>query len=159
MSTSFQLSGLDPAPFRALFGLPADALRRHGAVRCVADARPGFPCRIGLDDAAVGETLLLLPFEHQPADTPYRASGPVFVREGAVPRALAIGEVPPYVTNRLISLRAYDGSHRIVDATVRDGPEVASALGSMFDNRDVAYIHLHNAKQGCFSCRADRIST
>ena len=159
MSTPFRLSGLDPAPFHALFGLSADALRRHGAVRRVADARPGFPCRIGLEDAAIGDTLLLLPFEHQPADTPYRASGPVFVREGASARKLAVGEVPPYVTSRLISLRAYDGSHDLVDASVREGSDVAAALGTLFANRDVAYIHLHNAKQGCFSCRADRVST
>ena len=153
----WQLSGLDPARFEPLFALPDDALRQLGAVRRTAVETPGFPCRISLEDAPVGAELLLLPYEHHRAASPYRASGPIFVRRGAVRSELAPGEVPAYVTRRLISLRAYDAASIMIEASVRDGPEVAAVLDEMFGDPAVAYVHLHNAKRGCFSCAASRV--
>jgi hypothetical protein len=152
----WRLSGLDPAPFESLFKLSDDALHRLGAVRRTADAVPGFPCRVSLEDAPIGAELLLLPYEHHEALSPYRASGPIFVRRGAARRTLAPGELPRYVTDRLISLRAYDADAMMVDATVCDGPEVTAALDGFFANGAVDYVHLHFAKRGCFSCLASR---
>jgi len=156
MSTRFQLIGLDPAPFEALFKLPDEALEAHLARRCVARERPGFPCRVSLEDAQVGEELLLLPYRHQSADSPYRASGPIFVRRGARQCRLPVGEVPPYVTSRLMSVRAYDASHLMLAASVCEGRAAAAEIEACFGNEEVAYIHLHNAKQGCFSCQVIR---
>ena len=68
---AFRITGLSPKPFQHLFGLPDDELAKHGARRCVADEVPGFPCRIEMRDAELGETLLLLNHTCQPADTPY----------------------------------------------------------------------------------------
>ena len=153
---SFRLAGIGHEPFEALFDLPDDALAASGAVRCVASADFGFPCRVSLEDAAAGDELLLLPYLHQPAHSPYRASGPIYVRRGAPRRVLAPGEVPPYVTRRLMSVRAYDAAHMMVDATVCEGSLVAAELLARFADERVAYVHLHNAKRGCFSCRADR---
>jgi len=152
----WRLSGLDPAPFRALFELSDGELQRLGAVRQTADATPGFPCRVSLEDAPVGTELLLVPFEHHPARSPYRASGPIFVRKGTAQRDLDPGEVPATVLRRLISLRAYDADAMMVDATVCDGPEVSAALDGLFANAAVDYVHLHFAKRGCFSCVARR---
>jgi hypothetical protein len=95
-------------------------------------------------------------YAHQPAASPYRASGPIFVRRDAQPCTLPPGVVPPYVTRRLISLRAYDGHDLMVDGQVVEGPDVATALVALFDRPDVAYVHLHNAKRGCYSCAAGR---
>lgn len=153
----WRLSGLDPTPFRSLFDLSDDELHRLGAVRQTAHAAPGFPCRVSLEDAPAGAELLLVPFEHHPARSPYRASGPIFVRRGATQRDLEIGEVPDTVLRRLISLRAYDVDAMMVDATVCDGPEVAAALDGFFANEAVDYVHLHFAKRGCFSCAASRV--
>ena len=154
--SSFRLVGLDHAPFHPLFALSDDELVRFGAERCVATASHGFPCRVSLEDAAIGEELLLLPFEHQPAASPYRASGPIFVRRGARQRVLTVNEVPEYVASRLISVRAYDARHRMVDATVHEGALVHAEIERMFSDTSVAYAHLHNAKRGCFSCRVER---
>jgi hypothetical protein len=153
---SFQLAGLPEAPFEPLFSLPDDRLLSLGALRCVATERHAFPCRVSLQDAAVGEELLLLPYAHQPELTPYRASGPIFVRRGARRRALAPGVVPPYVSRRLISLRAYNAVHLMTDASVCEGAAVAGWLEQMLSDPAVAYVHLHNAKRGCFSCVANR---
>ena len=153
---SFQLVGLSPAHFAPLFALSPEELSRLGAVRVKATSSPGFPCRISLTDAELGEELLLLPFEHQPENSPYRASGPIFVRIGAAKRILGVGEVPEYVTLRQISLRAYDRSHSIIAAEVVAGTQVSVEIERQFENPLVSYIHLHNAKRGCFSCLVKR---
>ena len=153
---AFRLSGIDPAPFEALFALGDDELQRLGAKRCIANSDFGYPCRVSLEDATAGDELLLLPYEHQPAASPYRASGPIFVRRGAVRREWPPGVVPPYVSKRLMSLRAYDAAHMMVDATVCEGTEAARELERMFGDAAVGYVHLHNARRGCFSCIASR---
>jgi Protein of unknown function (DUF1203) len=156
MSTKFQLVGIDPAPFQALFDLTDEQLNQLSAKRRIADESPGYPCRISLEDAQVGEELLLLPYRHQPAASPYGASGPIFIRRGVEQRTLPPGEVPSYVTNRLMSLRAYDSKDMIIDASVCEGIDAASEIAKQFSNPEVAYIHLHNAKRGCYSCKAVR---
>ena len=157
MQSNWQLTGIDHQPFERLFDLSDAQLAEHGAVRRIADANAGFPCRISLIDAAAGEELLLLPFEHHPAASPYRASGPIFVRRGAQRRRLAPRDVPPYVTTRLISVRAYDAAAMMVDAAVCEGTAVAQELDRLFGDPAVRYVHLHNARRGCFSCAVTRV--
>lgn len=154
---SFQLTGIPYEPFASLFLLSDRELTERGARRVVALEKPGFPCRVSLVDAEIGEELLLLPFQHQPAASPYRASGPIFVRRAARPPALAAGEIPDYVATRQISVRAYDADHMMTDAAVCDGRAAGEAIKHMFHEPATAYIHLHNAKRGCYSCRVDRL--
>ena len=153
---SFLLVGLPPEPFAPLFALPGDALAARGMRRVTATAKPGFPCRVGLEDAQPGDELLLLPFEHQPQNSPYRSSGPIYVKAGARRRELKAGEIPDYVRLRQISLRAYDAEHLIVGAEVCAGDAVGAEIERHFADPRVSYIHLHNAKRGCFSCRVER---
>src|SRR5438876_7149984 len=145
MAHSFQLMGIDHEQFEPLFQLTDDALmRRHGAVRCHASESPGYPCRVSLQDAQVGEELLLLPYLHQPAASPYRASGPVYVRRGAKRRVLPVDELSSYVTTRLMSVRVYDAAHMMVAASVCDGTSLAQEIRRFFGNRQASYMHLHN---------------
>jgi len=154
---SFQLVGIPFEPFASLFSLPDRALAEIGAQRVVATEKPGYPCRVSLIDAEIGEELLLLPYEHQPARSPYRASGPIFVRKAARQLRLDPGVIPDYVSLRQMSVRAYDAAHLMIDAAVCEGKDAAATILEKFDNSNVAYIHLHNAKRGCFSCRVDRV--
>jgi len=156
LMSTFQLVGLDPQAFEPLFDLSDEALAAIGAERRVATATPGFPCRISLEDAEPGEELLLLPYVHQPGASPYHASGPIFVRRGARRRVLPAGAVPSYVATRLMSVRAYDARHMMIDAAVCEGAVVGAEITRMFADPAVAYIHLHNAKRGCFSCEVAR---
>ena len=153
---SFRLVGLAPEPFAPLFLQSTEALAAIGAQRCVATGHPGFPCRVSLDDAAIGEELLLLTYIHQPADSPYRASGPIYIRRNATARSIAVGEIPDSIQRRMISLRAYDSSDMMITADVHPGTAVATEILQQFANPDVAYIHLHNAKPGCFACAVER---
>jgi hypothetical protein len=154
--SSFRLVGLPAEPFERYFAMSSDELAAAGARRMLAVAPNSAPCRVSLVDAEVGEELLLLPWEHQPASSPYRASGPIFVRRDACQALLAPGVVPPYVTRRLMSVRAYDAADMMVDAAVCEGTEAAAAIERMLDDEAVAYLHLHNAKRGCFSCAVER---
>ena len=77
---SFRITGLSPKPFRTLFDLSDEALHRIGALRVIADD-PRMPCRVSMAHADPGEELLLLNYEHQPANTPYRASHAIYVRK------------------------------------------------------------------------------
>lgn len=155
--SNFQLVGLPDQVFAPLFELSDEELRARGIQRRLADESPGFPCRISLQDAALGEELLLLPHVHHDVDSPYRASGPIFVRRGARQALLPPGEVPEVVTRRLISARAYDKQHLMVTGEVCEGVQVAATLQRLLADERVAYIQLHNARQGCFSCHVNRV--
>lgn len=154
--TTFQLAGIEHKPFAPLFGLSDAELASRGIVRQFADSDHGFPCRVSLEDAAAGDELLLLHYLHHPVSSPYRASGPIYVRRGQTRRVLAPGQVPDYVTRRLISIRAYDAEHMMVAADVVAGADTAHALVQLFTDPAVSYAQLHNARQGCFSCHVRR---
>ena len=155
---AFQLIALDPEPFAPLFEQPDDVLRTRGMMRLRADSAPGYPCRVSLEDASVGEELLLLPYAHLDGPSPYQTTGPILVRRGARRKILQPGEVPPCITRRLISVRAYDAAGMMIDADVCDGEVVAARIDAFFANADARFIHLHNARPGCFACRVERVA-
>jgi hypothetical protein len=158
IAMSFRITGLSPEPFRPLFGLPDSELATRGARRYVADSKPGFPDRIEIRDAEPGETVLLLNYTHQPADTPYRASHAIFVLEGAQVRYDRVDEVPATMRVRTLSLRGFDQDNFIVTADLVDGGNVESAIQRFFADPRVTYIHAHYAKFGCYAARIDRLS-
>jgi hypothetical protein len=154
---SFVVTGLPVEPFRPLFGLSDEALAERGAIRYQVDAEIGFPCRITLEDAKIGETVLLLNYEHQPADTPYRSQHAIFVSEQAQETRRAVDEIPSALAVRkAISLRAFDEAGMMVDADIAPGAELVPVIERMFAQPDVAYIHAHNAGRGCYAARIDR---
>lgn len=153
---TFRITGLDPAPFRPLFGLPEEDLALLGALRFVVDSTPGFPDRIEMREARPGETVLLLNHECQPARSPYRARHAIYVREFAEAAYDRVGEVPEVMRARLLSLRGYDTRGMIVDADVVEGRDIEALIDRLFDQPAIAYIHAHNAKRGCYSGRIDR---
>jgi hypothetical protein len=153
---SFQIRPLPLETFTSLFALNDEQLRARGAKRYIADRRPGFPCRVSLMDAEPGERVVLVPFAHQDADSPYRASGPVFVREAAHQAAFGVDDVPELLRLRVLSLRAYDADALMVDADVVEGRDVESFIARLFADARVAYLHVHFARPGCFACRVDR---
>ncbi len=153
---SYVVTGLPLEPFQPLFGLDDDALAAHGTVRHVVDAKPGSPCRVTLQDAEPGETVLLLNYEHQPAATPYRSSHAIFVREAATQTAALIDEVPEVLRIRLLSIRAFDTDGMMVDAEVLRGTELEPLIKAWFERPEIAYLHAHNAGRGCYAARIDR---
>jgi Protein of unknown function (DUF1203) len=154
---SFRITGLSPEPFRHLYDLSDSELALQGVKRYIADKKPGFPDRIEMRDAEVGEKLLLLNHLCQPANTPYRATHAIFVREGAENTYDKVDEIPEVMRTRLLSLRAYDAMGMMLDADVVNGRDIEGLITQFFKSLQVAYIHVHNAKPGCYSGRIDRI--
>lgn len=154
---SFVVSGLPLDPFARLFGLSDAALAERGVLRRISDKPVGYPCRVTLEDAPPGESLLLLNYEHQPADNPFRARHAIFVRESATATARFENQAPPVLAVRpFISLRAYDDGDMLVASEVSPGADLAAAIGRLLARPDAAYLHAHNAGHGCYAARIDR---
>lgn len=153
---SFRIEGLDPALFQNLDGLSAAALAARAIERVRVEAKPGAPCRISLDDAEVGEHVLLVNHVHQPAQTPYHQQGPIFVRETAR-RFSGVDVVPPALARRTLSLRGFDARHMMIEADLVEGADASGVIARFFANADVAYIHAHYAKRGCFAAAIHRV--
>jgi hypothetical protein len=153
---TFRLTGLDAATFAPYFRMSDDELAARRARRCIVDARPGFPDRIELRDLDIGETAILLNYEHQDAPTPYRASHAIYVGERSTRAYDAVGVVPDALRTRPLSLRAFDAGHMLRDAALVDGNDAAAALEHLLQHADTAYVHVHYARPGCYAARADR---
>lgn len=152
---TFRITGLEPNQFGHLFGLADEALAERGVIRRIAD-RPGFPCRITLEDAAPGDRVLLLNYESHDASTPYRSSYAIFVKEGARHQATFQDDIPPVMRNRPIALRHFDKDGILVSASLALNDDVREAINRAFSDGAVAYIHAHNAAHGCFAAKVER---
>lgn len=157
---SFQITALPKAKFEQLFSLSNEELAALRAKRVVATTKPGFPCRVSLADAEIGEEVILVNYEHQSADSPYRASHAVYVRASAAqatrePR-WEKGVAPEVLRTQVLSLRGFDEQGMLVAADVADGSAVEKAIETLFENSAVSYIHIHFAGAGCYAARADR---
>lgn len=152
----FQVQPIDATPFLPLYGLSDDALKAAGAVARIANKTPGFPCRVSLRDAEPGERVLLLNYEHQPADTPFRASHAIYVREGVAAAQLAPGELPPVFATRTLSVRAFDADGMMTAAELTPGVDAGPVFDRLLAREDVAYLHAHYAAYGCYAAKVVR---
>ncbi|PYL33697.1 MAG: DUF1203 domain-containing protein [Verrucomicrobia bacterium] len=160
MKTNFRIVGLPLTQFEPLFSLDDNELAQKGARRLIVDAKPGFPCRVSLQDAEIGERVILAPFVHHNVESPYRASGAIFIRETAKEIELielAPDEIPEVVAGRVMSVRAYNDKGMMVNAAVTPGKELKSQVEKFLGDAKISYLHLHNAGAGCYSCRVERV--
>lgn len=153
---TYRITGLQPSQFAHLVGLSDEKLAEYGAVRMTADAKPSFPCRVMLDDAEVGEKLLLVNHVSHEGNNPYRASHAIFVSESATEAAVYEDEIPPALARRILSLRAFDKHGMMADAALVQPGEADPAIRGLLDNEAVDHIDAHNATRGCFAARVER---
>ena len=153
----FQVSPLPAQTFAHLFGLPDDELDSRGIVVRQAGEGDRFPCRVSLRDARPGERALLLNYEHQSAETPYRSRYAIFVIDGAEEARLAPGELPQVFQRRPIALRAFSDAGMLLDAAIGVGEDIAPVIERLLANPEVSYLHAHNAMHGCYAARVDRV--
>src|SRR4051794_26168863 len=153
---TYRITGLDPTPYRPLFGLSDEELLKRQVVRMTVTEKPSFPCRVTLEDREIGESVLLLNHVSHDVASPYRASHAIFVTEGAEQAAEYVDRVPPVFEPRVLSLRGFDGEGMMVDALLTQPGEADAGIRKLFENPGVAIIHAHNAARGCFSARIER---
>lgn len=152
---TYRIRGLDPAQFAPLFALDDRGLRMAGTTRVIADADRGFPCRVSLEDAKTGDTLVLTNYVSHDVATPYRTAYAIYVREGVVP-AEFVDETPPVFEGRPLSLRGFGSDGMLKAARLAAAGEAEPAILDLLANEDVAYIDAHNAAHGCFAARIER---
>lgn len=153
---SFRIRGLSPDTFAPLFHLDDEALAARAIRRVVTETPHSAPCRVSLADAEPGEMLLLLSYEHQGAASPFRASGPIFVRQAAARAFDEPGVVPDAIVRRPISARAYDEAGMMLEGELVAGEAVAQLLATWLARPEVDKVHLHYARRGCFAAVAER---
>jgi hypothetical protein len=153
---TYRITGLDPAPYRPLFGLSEAELKERGIVRMTVTEKPSFPCRVSLTDREIGEQVLLINHVSHDIANPYRTSHAIFVTEGAEEPGEFVDEVPPVFETRILSLRGFDRDGMMVDAVLTQPGEADAGILKLFANPEIATIHAHNAARGCFSAKIER---
>ncbi len=152
---NFRIAGLTPITFSHLFGLPGYELARHNVIRYKVDTENSSPCRITLQDAAIGDSVLLLNYEHQPAKNAYQSSHAIYINEAATVAGMFVNEIPAQMQRRLLSIRAFDAAHKIIDADVVEGSDAKTLIPNFLIAQETAYLHVHFARRGCFAARVD----
>jgi hypothetical protein len=152
---TYRITGLDPAPYKPLFGLSGAELAERGIVRMTV-TEPTFPCRVSLTDREIGESVLLVNHVSHDVANPYRATHAIFVTEGAEEAAKYVDQVPPVFEKRILSLRAFDKDGMMADAVLAQPGEADAAIRKLFSNPEIETIHAHNATRGCFSAKIER---
>ncbi|WP_336097488.1 DUF1203 domain-containing protein [Roseovarius sp. CH_XMU1461] len=151
---SFQITALPRARFAPLFALTDAALAKRAIHRVTAEADHGYPCRISLEDARAGETLLLLNYQHLDIASPYAARHAIYLRETAPEARPAPGDIPPALSCRMLSLRGFDEAGMMQAAELAQGGDCGPILTALLARPDIAFVDLHNAAPGCFAARA-----
>lgn len=157
MKHSFQIEGIDYPIVEHFFQFNDEELAEFGAIRQWADQKPGFPCRVSLEDAEPGEELILFPFKHHDVDSPYQATGPIYVRKGAKSAQLQKNELPKMLEHRLLSLRGYNSSGMMLKAETINGNNLKTTINELFGDQSIHYIQIHNAGPGCYNCTVKRV--
>lgn len=152
---TYRITGLDPAPYKPLFGLSDGELAERGIVRMTV-TEPTFPCRVSLTDRAIGESVLLINHLSHDVANPYRATHAIFVTEGADQAAEYVDEIPPVFEKRVLSLRGFDKDGMMADAILTQPGEADEGIRKLFANPEIETIHAHNATRGCFSAKIER---
>jgi hypothetical protein len=153
---TYRITGLSPQTFAHLIGASEDVLVQAGATRVTAAADKGWPCRVSLNDAKAGESLILLNHISHDVATPYRSAYAIYVAESAVTAAEYTDQIPPVFEGRPMAFRAFDAGGMLRDAALALPGQADAKIRELFENDDIAYIHAHNAAHGCFSAKVER---
>ena len=153
---TYRIEGLDRDEFEHLFALDDEALAAHGAVRVEAKNKPGYPCRITLEDAEAGERLILLHHTSHDVATPYRSAYAIYVREAADRSGSYVDTLPPVFEGRPMAFRGFDANGMLRNAALAQPGEADAKIRGLFEQPEIAYIHAHNAAYGCFAARIER---
>jgi hypothetical protein len=153
---TYRIQGLRREEFSAVLGQTEDGLARRGARRVIADSKPGFPCRVTLEDAEPGESLILFNHVSHDVPTPFRSAYAVYVREVAGEPACYVDEPPPVFAGRALGLRGFDSEGMLSGALLALPGEADEKIRELFRRAEIATIHAHNAAAGCFAARIVR---
>ena len=148
---------MEPQPFelQPISPTVADELRSAGGPVYVADEVPGYPCRQCLEDAQIGEELILVSYDPFTTDSAYRSASPIFLHRSPCAPA-ETGALPLQLTRRQLSVRSFDRDEMMIDAAVVDGTDLEETLRAFFADDASELVHVHNASRGCWAVAVRR---
>lgn len=149
---TYQITGISPDHAANV----ADAAT---ALRVTATSKPGFPCRVTLEDAEPGEEMLLFNFFSHDVTSPYRSCYAIYVRSGATTAACYTDAVPPVFAGRPLGMRAFGSDAMLKTARLAQPDDADETIRQLFELDEVAYIDVHNAAHGCFVARVERFES
>ena len=129
---AYSVTGLDPAPFADLFKASDAERTTHLSEVVTATSDTGFPCRVSLADAKMGERVLLVHHVSNDVARPFRMAHAIYVRERAEPPPVYRDALPAMLDRRTIGLRAFDG-----EGMMRQSRPRAAGRGRRRDSRPV----------------------
>ena len=150
---SFRITGLPAENFAHLFTMSDAELEAHGAVRRIAEHNA--PCRVSLTDAAPGDEVILVNYEHHPVDSPYRMRFAIWVRKGEETYD-QVDQVPQQLRTRTLAARAFDADGMMVKFELVEGAKLEGAIERLLAEPRAAYLHIHFAAPGCYAARVER---
>lgn len=154
---NFKIKALNHKEFESFFELSDNELENQGIKRMIVNEKPGYPCRVSLEDADIGEEVILMSHEFHTTNSPYQSQGPIFIRKGIKSRELGNNEIPIMLNHRLLSFRGYDENGFMQAAITEKGINTRKVIERIFENSDIEYIHIHNSSPGCYNCEVRRI--
>ena len=117
------------------------------------------PCRHCLKNIPEGEEMLILSYRPFDSAHPYAETGPIFLCAKDCTRHADSHDLPPVLTTSPDYLiKGYSSEDRIVYGT---GQVVATEtmkdrIAAVFENPDIAYIHVRSARNNCYQARVAR---
>ncbi|HEU0098249.1 MAG TPA: DUF1203 domain-containing protein [Allosphingosinicella sp.] len=153
---TYRIEGLERDAYAGLLGLGDAELAERSARRVTANSKPGFPCRVTLEDAEPGESLILFNHVSHDVPTPFRSAYAVYVRETAAEPACYVDEPPPVFAGRALGLRGFDAEGMLRGALLALPGEADLKIRALFERAEIATIHAHNAAAGCFAAKIVR---
>jgi len=122
---------------------------------------PGYPCRHCLKNINAGEELFVLAYRPFPALQPYAETGPIFLHRQPCERYAADEIIPPMLSSSDYIVRGYSHEDRIVygSGAVTPTERIASRAEELLARDDIAYVHVRSARNNCYQCRIDKVTT
>ena len=153
---NFKIIALKHQEFESLFDKSDSELEKQGMKRMIVDGKPGYPCRVSLEDAEIGDEVILAPYDFHITKSPYQSRGPIFVRKGVKTKEFKDNEIPIMLNHRLLSYRGYDKYGFMKEAVTEKGVNTKRVIEQIFGNSEIEYIHIHNSSPGCYNCEVRR---
>lgn len=119
----------------------------------------GNPCRHCLKQIEAGRGMLILAHRPFPELQPYAEVGPIFLCAEPCERHPGGADLPGILDNKdHILMRGYTADDRIKYGTgqIVEISDLTDAASALFENGDVAYIHLRSSTNNCYQCRIER---
>ncbi|NGP87081.1 DUF1203 domain-containing protein [Fodinibius halophilus] len=118
------------------------------------------PCRLCLEDTHKGDEQIL--FSYSPFaenDDPYAEVGPIYIHKECAGPYQEVHTFPPDIRARpWLTVRGYNADHAIHTAQLTKGEEIELAIGDVFSDPEVSYIHVRHGTYGCYLMRIERVN-